>query len=348
MCDLTAKAIGVDPAEFRRKNFVPASRVPVPDAGRVPVRQRELRAGPRPGAPDDRLPEVPRRAGSRAEAGPLPGDRVRHLHRGLRAGALRGGGRARRPGRPLGERSGSRPPRPGRSRSSRARTPTARGTRPPSPSWPPTSCRCPVRGRRDRPRRHRAASPSAWAPTAAARRAVGGSAIYSALEKIKEKGKKIAAHLLEASEADIEYAGRQVRGQGLAGPRQDVRRGRADGVPGAQPARGARAGARGDVVLRSQPTSCSPSGPTSPSSRSSAATGKVKLVRYVAVDDVGNVINPMIVDGMVHGGIAQGVGQALYEYAAYDDERPAPERQHDGLRAAQGGRSRRPTRRTGP
>jgi carbon-monoxide dehydrogenase large subunit len=48
-------------------------------------------------------------------------------------------------------------------------------------------------------------------------------------------------------------------------------------------------------------------------------TGKVKLVRYVAVDDVGNVINPMIVDGMVHGGIAQGVAQALYEYAAYDE-----------------------------
>jgi carbon-monoxide dehydrogenase large subunit len=50
----------------------------------------------------------------------------------------------------------------------------------------------------------------------------------------------------------------------------------------------------------------------------SVKTGKVKLVRYVAVDDVGNVINPMIVDGMVHGGIAQGVAQALYEYAAYD------------------------------
>src|SRR5262249_52817863 len=50
----------------------------------------------------------------------------------------------------------------------------------------------------------------------------------------------------------------------------------------------------------------------------SAKTGKVKLRRYVAVDDVGRVINPMIVDGMVHGGIAQGVAQALYEYAAYD------------------------------
>jgi carbon-monoxide dehydrogenase large subunit len=48
-------------------------------------------------------------------------------------------------------------------------------------------------------------------------------------------------------------------------------------------------------------------------------TGTVKVLRYVAVDDVGNVINPMIVDGMVHGGIAQGVGQALWEGAVYDD-----------------------------
>ena len=46
----------------------------------------------------------------------------------------------------------------------------------------------------------------------------------------------------------------------------------------------------------------------------------MKILRYVAVDDVGNVINPMIVDGMVHGGIAQGVAQALWEGAVYDDE----------------------------
>jgi len=48
-------------------------------------------------------------------------------------------------------------------------------------------------------------------------------------------------------------------------------------------------------------------------------TGEVKILRYVAVDDVGNVINPMIVDGMVHGGIAQGIGQALQEEAIYDN-----------------------------
>jgi carbon-monoxide dehydrogenase large subunit len=49
-------------------------------------------------------------------------------------------------------------------------------------------------------------------------------------------------------------------------------------------------------------------------------TGHVKILRYLAVDDVGNVINPMIVDGMVHGGIAQGVAQALWEEAVYDGD----------------------------
>src|SRR5262249_48967627 len=48
-------------------------------------------------------------------------------------------------------------------------------------------------------------------------------------------------------------------------------------------------------------------------------TGEVKILRYIAVDDIGRVINPMIVEGQVHGGVAQGIGQALYEHAIYDD-----------------------------
>ncbi len=147
--------------------------------------------------------------------------------------------------------------------------------------------------------------------------AVGGAAIYSAVEKIKEKGKKIAAHLLEASEADIEYQ------EGKFGVR---------GSPG-------RAKTFGEVALMAYlahnlpkglepgleatsfwdpPNFVFPFGTHIAVVEVSAKTGKVKLLRYVAVDDVGRVINPMIVDGMVHGGIAQGVAQALYEFAAYD------------------------------
>ena len=65
-------------------------------------------------------------------------------------------------------------------------------------------------------------------------------------------------------------------------------------------------------------------------------TGHVDLVRYVAVDDVGKKINPMIVDGQLHGGIAQGVGQALWEGAVYDDDGQLLSGSHARLRAAAG------------
>ena len=78
------------------------------------------------------------------------------------------------------------------------------------------------------------------------------------------------------------------------------------------------------------------SGPTSRSSRSTRRPACVDLVRYVAVDDVGKKINPMIVDGQLHGGIAQGVGQALWEGAIYSDDGPAPVGLDARLRAAAG------------
>ena len=66
-----------------------------------------------------------------------------------------------------------------------------------------------------------------------------------------------------------------------------------------------------------------------------ADTGEVEMQRYIAVDDCGNIINPLIVEGQVHGGIAQGVGQALYEEAIYDGKRADDHRFIYGLRLAQ-------------
>ncbi|RMD67032.1 xanthine dehydrogenase family protein molybdopterin-binding subunit [Candidatus Parcubacteria bacterium] len=147
--------------------------------------------------------------------------------------------------------------------------------------------------------------------------AVGGSAIYGAIEKIKQKAKKIAARKLEASEDDIVFE---------------------DGawkVKGTQKSIGF-----GDIALTAyvphdypeelEPglednAFYDPKNFTFPFGTHICAvevdpdTGKIKILRYVAVDDVGNVINPMIVDGQVHGGIAQGVSQALWEGAVYDD-----------------------------
>ncbi len=148
--------------------------------------------------------------------------------------------------------------------------------------------------------------------------AVGGSAIWMSLQKIKDKGRKIAAHLLEAAEADVEYGDGKfsVRGSpDRAKTFQDVALMAylAHNLPqGLEP--GLEATSFFDPA-----NFVFPFGTHLAVVEVDPETGKVTLVRYVAVDDVGKVINPMIVDGMVHGGIAHGAGQALWEGAVYDD-----------------------------
>jgi len=148
---------------------------------------------------------------------------------------------------------------------------------------------------------------------------VGGTAIQMSLNKIKEKGKRIAAHLLEASPKDMEYANGQFQVIGV--PNKAVPFGAVAltaYIPHNYP-EGLEPGL--DETSFYDPSNfCFPFGAHACVVEVDADTGKVKLLRYVAVDDVGNVINPMIVDGMVHGGIAQGVGQALWEGAVYDGE----------------------------
>ncbi len=149
--------------------------------------------------------------------------------------------------------------------------------------------------------------------------AVGGTAILMSLNKIKEKGKKIAAHLLEASPGDIEYAGGQFSVRGAPGKAVPfgavaltayVPHNYPDGLePGLE-----------ETSFYDPANFCFPFGAHACVVEVDPDTGHVKILRYLAVDDVGNVINPMIVDGMVHGGIAQGVGQALWEGAVYDDQ----------------------------
>ena len=147
--------------------------------------------------------------------------------------------------------------------------------------------------------------------------AVGGSAIAVSLGKIKEKGAQIAAHLIEASPEDLEYVdgGWKVRGTDRGMSFQEVAaqaytvHNYPDGVePGLE------------FTSFFDPENFTfPFGTHIAVVKIDADTGQVRLKRFVAVDDVGLVINPMIVDGQVHGGITQGVGQALLEAAAYDD-----------------------------
>jgi carbon-monoxide dehydrogenase large subunit len=146
---------------------------------------------------------------------------------------------------------------------------------------------------------------------------VGGTALLMSLNKIKEKGRKIAAHLLEASPGDLEYVNGQFQVKGFPGK----------AVPFGQIAltayvphnypEGLEPGLE-ETSFYDPSNFCFPFGAHACVVEVDRDTGHVKILRYLAVDDVGNVMNPMIVDGMVHGGIAQGVGQALWEGAVYD------------------------------
>ena len=148
--------------------------------------------------------------------------------------------------------------------------------------------------------------------------AVGGGAIHMSAQKIKEKAKKLAAHILEASEEDIEFEDGKlfVRGAPSEGKTiqeialasyyytEDIPE---DMEPGLE------------AMSFFDPKNFTwPGGTHIAVVEIDKSTGEVTLLRYVAVDDVGNVINPLIVDGMVHGGAAQGIGQALQEEAIYD------------------------------
>jgi carbon-monoxide dehydrogenase large subunit len=148
--------------------------------------------------------------------------------------------------------------------------------------------------------------------------AVGGSAIIKSIDKIVEKGKKIAAHKLEANADDMTFANGKftVKGTDKSLSFGDVAL--TAYVPHVYP-KDLEPGL--DFSSFYDPTNFTyPFGCHIAVVEVDQETGKVVLTRFVAVDDVGNIINPMIVEGQIHGGVAQGIGQALLEGAKYDGE----------------------------
>jgi carbon-monoxide dehydrogenase large subunit len=161
--------------------------------------------------------------------------------------------------------------------------------------------------------------PFGWGSYGSRSAAVGLSAIKLAADKIRDKATRIAAHLLEAAIEDVEYVDGQFR---------------VKGVPD-------RSKSWFDVSLQAHLCHNMPEG-VEPGLEAShfydpanfvypfgthiavvevdADTGRTKLRRYVAVDDCGTQINPLIVEGQIHGGIAHGMGQALLEEGGYDDQ----------------------------
>ena len=149
--------------------------------------------------------------------------------------------------------------------------------------------------------------------------AVGMSAIQVALDRIIAKASRIAAHILEAGEGDIQFEnGRfSVAGtdRGMAFAELALQAYLGMKFPTSEIEPGLKETAFYDPVNFTFPAGCHIA-----EVEVDPETGVVQLIKFAAVDDFGNVINPMIVEGQVHGGIAQGVGQALLENAVYDRE----------------------------
>jgi aerobic carbon-monoxide dehydrogenase large subunit len=148
---------------------------------------------------------------------------------------------------------------------------------------------------------------------------VGGAAIMKALDKIETKAKKIAAHLMEASDADIEFSGGEFK---VKGTDKKVTFGQVAltaYVPHNYPLDKLEPGLNETAFY--DPTNFTfPAGTYICEVEIDPATGVTKVDKFTAVDDFGTIINPMIVEGQVHGGLVQGIGQALMENCVYDNE----------------------------
>ncbi len=148
--------------------------------------------------------------------------------------------------------------------------------------------------------------------------AVGAVAVLRAAQRIKEKAKRLAAHMLEANVQDLIYEDGKVFVKGAPATAKTIQEIALQSAVGYSLPEGMEPFL--DETSYYDPPNCTyPFGAHICVVEVDGNTGKTKILRYIACDDVGNVINPMIVDGQVHGGIAQGVAQALYEHGVYDE-----------------------------
>jgi aerobic carbon-monoxide dehydrogenase large subunit len=149
--------------------------------------------------------------------------------------------------------------------------------------------------------------------------AVGGTAIIKAVDKIVAKGKKIAAHLMEAAESDIVFEGGEFKVAGTDKKVPFASVSLTAYVPHNFPHDKLEPGLNENAFY--DPSNFTyPAGTYICEVEIDPATGHTRIDRMTACDDFGNVVNPMIVEGQVHGGLAQGIGQALLEHGVYDTE----------------------------
>jgi carbon-monoxide dehydrogenase large subunit len=162
-------------------------------------------------------------------------------------------------------------------------------------------------------------TPMGWGTYGSRTTAVGGAALAVAVRKIKDKAKVLAAHLLEASPEDMDYQDGRFFVKGTPARAKTIQ----DIALMANVAWNLPQGMEAGLEATSfydPPNFVYPFGAHVAVVEVEGDTGKVTLKKYVAVDDCGPQINPMIVEGQVHGGVVQGIGQALWEGAVYDDD----------------------------
>ena len=147
-----------------------------------------------------------------------------------------------------------------------------------------------------------------------------GSSVHLAAKAVAEKAKKVASHVLEADEDDLELKDGEVRVAGA--PQLNVKLGEIarilQGAPGYGFPAGVDPGLEANVNHRTDSLAYA-NGCHACEVEVDAETGEVKILRYVAMQDFGILINPMMVEGQIHGGVAHGIGNALYEWMGYDD-----------------------------
>ncbi len=161
-------------------------------------------------------------------------------------------------------------------------------------------------------------TPMGWGTYGSRGTAVGSGALMGAIKKIKEKAKLVTAHLLEASADDIDYADGKFFVKGSPDKFKTIQDIALMANVAHNYPKGLEPGLEASAFF-DPPNFVYPFGAHIAVVEVDPETGEVALQRYIAVDDCGNVINPMIVEGQIHGGVAQGVGQALWEGAVYDD-----------------------------
>ncbi|HYW87676.1 MAG TPA: molybdopterin cofactor-binding domain-containing protein, partial [Chloroflexota bacterium] len=149
--------------------------------------------------------------------------------------------------------------------------------------------------------------------------ALGGSALKLAMEDVREKTLKIGAHLLEASLDDVELIEGKVQVKGAPGKSLTFAQVAKEAYTGAKLPDGMEPGLQFTRVF-DPPNFTFPFGTHVAAVDIDMETGKVKLFKYVTVDDCGNVVNPLLVEGQVQGGVAQGAAQALLEQVVYDSD----------------------------